>query len=170
MRELVATLIEQVSRQGNELRYRQARVDQLTHEMAVVRRLQFAARSDRLGSGQSWVPKEAIEADLQAFSHELDALQLAKPDEGRDETPKRQPLPTNLPRIEFRHEPENRVCGCGPAVGDGPADPPGARWAARTATEQLCGLQPICRHRMDRPMSEGSAHSVGVLLGVSSIK
>ena len=116
LRERAATLIEKVSRQDNELRYRQARIDQLTHEIAVLRRLQFAARSERLDSGQRSLLEEAIEADLQALSHELEALQPAKPDEGRKETPKRQPLPTNLPRIEVRHEPENTVCGCGCAL------------------------------------------------------
>jgi transposase len=35
LRELAATLIEKVSRQDNELRYRQARIDQLTHTLLI---------------------------------------------------------------------------------------------------------------------------------------
>ncbi len=116
LRELATTLIEKVSRQDNELRFRQARIDQLTHEMAVLRRLQFAARSERLDSGQRSLLEEAIDADLQALSHELEALQPPKPDQSPRTAPKRQPLPTNLPRVEVRHEPERTVCGCGCAL------------------------------------------------------
>ena len=116
LRELAATLIEKVSRQDHELRFRQARIDQLTHEMAVLRRLQFAARSERLDSGQRSLLEESIDADLEAIGQELQALQPAAREGERKATPKRQPLPANLPRVEVRHKLQNTVCGCGCAL------------------------------------------------------
>lgn len=116
LRALAATLIEKVSRQDHELRFRQARIDQLTHEMALLRRLQFAARSERLDSGQRSLLEESIDADLEAIGQELEALQPAARDQERKATPKRLPLPANLPRVDVRHEPQNTLCGCGCAL------------------------------------------------------
>ena len=45
LREFAAGLIERLTRQDHELRYKQLKIDQLTHEMAVLRRWKFAARS-----------------------------------------------------------------------------------------------------------------------------
>ena len=38
LRELAAGLIDRVARQDQELRYRQLKIEQLTHEMAVLKR------------------------------------------------------------------------------------------------------------------------------------
>jgi len=48
LREFAADLIDRVTRQDQELRYKQLKIEQLTHEMAVLKRWKFAARSEQL--------------------------------------------------------------------------------------------------------------------------
>ena len=112
LREFAVGLIEQVSRQDQELRCKQLKIDQLTHEMAVLRRWKFAARSEQLHGEQRLLFDETVLADLEAIALELAALKpkVAPPPK---EQPKRAPLPPHLPRVEVRHEPEQTLCRCG---------------------------------------------------------
>jgi transposase len=116
LREFAAGLIERVTRQDQELRYRQLKIDQLTHEMAVLRRWKFAARSEQMHGAQGSLLAEAIDADLEAIDAELAALRSTTPAQPPKEQPRRTPLPPHLPRIEVRHEPEQTVCSCGCAM------------------------------------------------------
>ena len=116
LRDFAANLIEHVARQDNELRCRQLKIEQLTHEMAVLKRWKFAARSEQLHGVQGSLLDEAIEADLEALAAELDALRPAKDTPPPKDQPKRAPLPAHLPRVDVRHEPEVTVCGCGCAM------------------------------------------------------
>ena len=113
LRVFAAGLIEQVGRQDRELHRRQLKIDQLTHEMAVMRRWKFAARSEQLHGEQRHLFEEAIEADLEALGLELSALTPAVANEPAKQLPRRAPLPAHLPRIDIRHEPEHTVCSCG---------------------------------------------------------
>lgn len=106
LRELAARLI-------TEVRHKQATIDKLTHEMAVLKRLKFAAKSEAFTGEQKSLLEEAIDADLEALSRELEREQQAAARPTPKEQPKRQPLPASLPRREIRHEPESTVCGCG---------------------------------------------------------
>lgn len=112
LREFAAGLIEQVARQDEELRCKQLKIDQLTHEMAVLRRWKFAARSEQLHGAQRVLFDETVLADLEAIALEIAALKpkVAPPPK---EPPKRAPLPSHLPRVEVRHEPEQTRCRCG---------------------------------------------------------
>ena len=67
LREFAAGLIERVTRQDQELRYKQLKIEQLTHEMAVLKRWRFAARSEQLHGVQGSLLEETIEADLEAI-------------------------------------------------------------------------------------------------------
>jgi transposase len=96
-----------------EVRHKQATIDKLTHEMAVLKRLKFAARSETFSGEQKSLLEEAIDADLEALGRELEREQPAASTPAQKEQPKRQPLPAHLPRREIRHEPESTVCGCG---------------------------------------------------------
>jgi transposase len=106
LRELTARLIA-------EVRHKQATIEKLTHEMAVLRRLKFAARSEAFTGEQKSLLEEAIDADLEALGLELEREQPTPPRASPKEQPKRQPLPAHLPRREIRHEPDSTVCGCG---------------------------------------------------------
>src|SRR5690348_5799270 len=116
LRDFAAGLIDRVARQDDELRGRQLKIELLTHEIGVLKRWKFAARSEQVHGEQRSLLDEAIEADLEALAAELDALQPAKDRAPAKDQPKRAPLPAHLPRIEVRHEPEVTVCGCGCAL------------------------------------------------------
>jgi len=113
LRHFAAELIEKVGRQDHELRCRELKIEQLTHEMAVIKRWKFAARSEQLHGEQRHLFEEAIDADLEAIGRELAALASTPPRESTKQVPRRAPLPAHLPRVDIRHEPERTVCGCG---------------------------------------------------------
>jgi transposase len=111
-----------------ELNWRQSRIDQLTHEIAVLRRLKFAATSERIaregGPEQASLWGADLDADLAAIEAELNALReppsdtpaaSASPEHPRS-TPKRAALPADLPRTVVTHEPVSTTCGCGAAL------------------------------------------------------
>jgi transposase len=120
LREFAASLIDKVARLGSdnarlnsENRLKQLKIDQLTHEMAVLRRWKFGERSEQLAGEQKTLFDETIDADLAAIELELDALRGAPATTQPKDQPKRTALPANLPRREIRHEPESTTCGCG---------------------------------------------------------
>jgi len=97
-----------------QLRHAQALNDKLTHELALLRRLKFAAHSERLSAEQRHLFEEAIEADLGAVEAEIDQLEAADPQpQPTKRTARRQALPAELPRREIRHEPPSSICACG---------------------------------------------------------
>jgi hypothetical protein len=113
LRALAAQLMTQVGEKERELHYRQTRIDQLTHELAVLKRLQFGKRSEQLDTEQMSLLDEAIDADLAALEAELEQLQPETPPGKQRQQPKRSPLPPQLPRTEIHHEPEDTSCACG---------------------------------------------------------
>ena len=106
-------LREMTTRLFTELRHSQALNAKLSHENALLKRMKFAAQSERFNAEQRSLLEDEIEADLAAVAHEIEQLQppAAAPD--AKQQPKRQPLPANLPRREIRHEPESTTCQCG---------------------------------------------------------
>src|SRR5882672_1377091 len=111
VRELTAQLII-------ELRHKQAVIEKLTHEMAVLKRLRFAARAESFNAEQKSLLEEAIDADLEALRRqtETEREQAAAEQPSERQQPRRQALPAHLPRREIRHEPEATVCSCGCAL------------------------------------------------------
>jgi len=83
LRQAVRTLM-------SEIAFKQATIDKLTHEMAVLKRLKFAARSETFTGEQKSLLEEAIDADLEALAREIEREQPARPprsSEGTAETP-----------------------------------------------------------------------------------
>jgi len=121
LREFAAGLMKQVedlrgevTAKSQELVYRQTRIDQLTHEMAVLKRYQFGKRSEQLDSTQASLLDESIDADIAAIEEEL--AQLSTKSAASADAPqklKRARLPASLPRTVIHHEPESTLCGCG---------------------------------------------------------
>jgi hypothetical protein len=73
LRSVAAALIERVARMDGDIarlssdnRLKQFKIDQLTHEMAVLRRWKFAASSERLGGEQKVLFEEMLDAGLAA--------------------------------------------------------------------------------------------------------
>ena len=121
LREMVTELMAQVGENAKtiaskdrEILYRQTRIDQLTHEMAVLKRWKFGRSREQLDQAQASLLDEAIDADIAAIEEELE--QLAPSTKTNAETrkqPKRAALPPELPRVEMHHEPASTTCACG---------------------------------------------------------
>lgn len=116
LREFAAGLMDTLAGKDRELTFKQLKIDQLTHEMAVLKRWKFAARSEQLHGAQGSLLDETIEADLEAIGLELAALRVPERTPPPKDKPKRTALPAHLPRVDVRHEPEQTVCGCGCAM------------------------------------------------------
>ena len=110
----IASLDQTITSKDREILYRQAKIDQLTHEMAVLKRWKFGRSREQLDAGQASLLDETIDADIAAIEQELQAL--APPDKAAKEPrqqPKRAALPPELPRVELHHEPDSTTCSCG---------------------------------------------------------
>jgi len=116
LREFAANLIETLANRDRELHHKQLKIEQLTHEMAVLKRWKFAARSEQLHGAQRSLLDETIDADLEAIATELATLRAPERTLPAKDQPKRSPLPAHLPRVEVRHEPEQTICSCGCAM------------------------------------------------------
>ena len=120
LREMLASLMGHVSakeaqivRHQTELKHSQALCAKLTHENALLKRMKFAAQSERFNADQRSLLEDEIEADLAAVTIEIEQLQPPVVAPKVKQQPKRQPLPANLPRRVIRHEPESTTCQCG---------------------------------------------------------
>jgi transposase len=96
-----------------EMHAKQALIDKLTHEMATLKRIKFAATSEAYTGEQQRLLFETIEADLAALQAEIDQVEPEAADQREKQPPKRAPLPANLPRREIVHEPDSTTCRCG---------------------------------------------------------
>ena len=79
LRALARTRIDQaashkalIAGQERELKYRQTTIDQLTHDMAVLKRWQFGRSGERLDPRQFSLLDETIDADIAAVELELE--------------------------------------------------------------------------------------------------
>src|SRR5574343_1463043 len=107
MRQLVQRLM-------GELKHKQALLDKLAYEMALLKRLKFAAKTEALNTDQRSLLEEALEEDLQAVQEEIEQMQPVAERAERAQ-PKRLPLPAQLPRQHFEHEPQQNEC-CGQSM------------------------------------------------------
>lgn len=98
-----------------EAAFKQAVIEKLTHENALLKRLKFAAQSERFNAEQKSLLDETLDSDLAAVAAEIEALQPSRAT-GERKQPRREKLPAHLPRRDVRHEPENTTCSCGQAL------------------------------------------------------
>ena len=89
--------------------------EQLTHEIAILRRHRFGKRSEAKGrSPQQSLLDDLVDEDLAALDTELEKLAECEPKTAaRPAKPRRQSLPPQLPRTEIHHDPESTTCDCG---------------------------------------------------------
>jgi transposase len=110
----IAVKDQVIATKDSDILYRQAKIDKLTHEMAVLKRWRFGRSREQLDSGQVSLLEETIEADIAAIEQELQNLApAAKTHSIPRQQPKRTALPAELPRVELRHEPDSTTCNCG---------------------------------------------------------
>ena len=68
LRELAAQLMTQVAGKDSEIRFKDARNAQLTHEIAVLKRLKFAARSEKFDLEQQSLLDETVDGKHPAMA------------------------------------------------------------------------------------------------------
>ena len=61
-----------IERHEREAAFNRATIDKLTHEMAVLKRLKFAAKSEAFTAEQKSLLEETIDADLAALAQEIE--------------------------------------------------------------------------------------------------
>jgi len=106
-------LREMTTRLMTELRHQRALNEKLAYENALLKRMKFAAQSERFSAEQRSLLEDEIDADLAAVAKEIEQLGTPAAAPQDKQQPKRQPLPANLPRREIRHEPDCTTCRCG---------------------------------------------------------
>jgi transposase len=112
LRDAVRTLMADVASKSTEIAFKQATIDKLAHEMAVLKRLRFAAKSEALNAEQKSRIEETIDTDLVVLALEIEQRAPSKNSVDKQQ-PKRVALPADLSRTEHHHEPENTACSCG---------------------------------------------------------
>ena len=113
----ITSLEKTLCSKDREILYRQAKIDQLTHEMALLKRWKFGRSREQLDSTQASLLDEAVDADIAAIGEELEHLAPAPIiDAAPRQQPRRAALPPELPRVDQHHEPDSTICttaGCG---------------------------------------------------------
>ena len=119
LRALVADQLQIIARHERTITERDANIAKLNAEITRLRRVQFAARSEKMDPAQRQLFEETMAADIAAVEAELEALQsppATEPSRPR-RSPIRRALPEDLERVETRHEPASCECGqCGGAL------------------------------------------------------
>lgn len=105
-----AQLRELTVRLTAEVKHKQALIDKLTHENALLKRMKFAAHSERFDAEQFSLLDDAVTEDVAGDADAPVAQAMAR---SARMHPKRQLLPPQLPRREVLHEPDSTVCQCG---------------------------------------------------------
>ena len=104
---------ETLASKDREIKYRQSKIAQLTHEMAVLERWKFSRSREYLDSTQASLLDETIDADIAAIELELEHLAPAPP---ADAASRQRPRRAALPRVDQHHELDSTTCtteGCG---------------------------------------------------------
>lgn len=101
-----------IARRDESIRTRDIHIEALTREVARLRRVQFAAKSERMDPEQRALFDDTMAADLAAAEAALEALRtpsIETPATPRV-APKRRPLPPELPRVTTVHAPDCSGC------------------------------------------------------------
>jgi transposase len=111
LRQVAASLFNVVEAKETELKWKDLKISQLSHEMAILKRWRFGRATEAFHGLQRSLLEESIDEDLGAIEIEVDAVRdTPKP----KKAPVRTRLEVDLPRVEIPpHEPDSTVCQCG---------------------------------------------------------
>ncbi len=110
LRQLSASLLATVEQKNQEIQWKDLKISQLTHEMAILKRWRFERGAEEFHGQQRSLLDETIGEDLGAIEIELNELRgSALP----KKIPVREHLPLDLPRVQVPHEPDSTLCQCG---------------------------------------------------------
>jgi len=119
---LVQSLLDQAKKETEkyetDLQAKDLKIQALILELAHLRRIRYGVKSEALSSVQRDLFEETCIEDIAALQAEVEQAESDHADSTvtKPKRPRagRQPLPSHLPRIEHRHEPESCQCGqCG---------------------------------------------------------
>ncbi|MEX5591434.1 IS66 family transposase [Pseudomonas orientalis] len=113
LRALAAQLMSKVDTMGRKIHRDETIIEQLTHEIAILKRHKFAKRSEQISPAQGSLLDDLLNTDLEAIEADLKALHPAPAQIEPRQQPKRAPLPPQFPRTVIHHEPDNTQCACG---------------------------------------------------------
>ena len=113
MHQVLVRQDQLLARHQDEIRYKEARIAQLTQEVAMLRRYRFGKKGEQLTGSQGSLLEETVAADIAAIEAELELLSGRPSERKKIRQAKRAPIPEHLPRIEVRHEPDSTSCQCG---------------------------------------------------------
>lgn len=103
----------ELSQRDKTLQHYKIRSEQLTHELAILKRHRFGQRSEAGGSGQYRLLDEIVDEDLAAVESELTLLTNAPKPARVPRKPARQSLPAELPCTNIHRNPDSTTCTCG---------------------------------------------------------
>ncbi len=113
LRAVATELFDHLESKDRAVHDRDAVIEKHAHELALLKRHEFARRSEQFKGVQGRLLEELIDADLAAMEAELAELRPAEAHAAPlKQQPKRAPLPPQLPRTLIHHEPENTQCRC----------------------------------------------------------
>ena len=119
---LVQALLDQVKKDAEkyetDIQAKDLKIQALILELAHLRRIRYGIKSEALSSVQRDLFEDTCNEDLAALEAAVEQAEgdLAGTTVTKPKRPRagRQPLPSHLPRIEHRHEPDSCQCGqCG---------------------------------------------------------
>ena len=113
LRALAAQLMSKIDTQDRKIHRDETIIEQLAHEIAILKRHKFAKRSEQISPAQGSLLDDLLNTDLEAIEAELRALRPAPAQTEPRQQPKRAPLPPQFPRTVIHHEPDNTQCTCG---------------------------------------------------------
>jgi transposase len=110
LRQLSASLLARLEQKNQEIQWKDLKISQLTHEMAILKRWRFGRAAEAFQGQQRSLLEDSIGEDLGAI--EIELKQLREPALPK-KIPVREHLPLDLPRVEVPHEPDSTLCPCG---------------------------------------------------------
>ena len=116
----IDALDKRVHSQAQGIKWRDAKIESITFQLAKLKAWRFGARTERMNAEQREIFEETFAADQASLEAQLAALHSSTPDgspggsrapeDQKRRQPKREALPPHLPRVDQRIEPEDTRC------------------------------------------------------------
>lgn len=114
LRQMVREQLAGVAEREAVIERRDRHIERLNQEVARLRRIRFAARSERMDPTQREMFEEAVAQDIAELEAKLDDARSKPATPAKRRKPRRRTLPDDLPRETTVHEPEHCDCrSCG---------------------------------------------------------
>lgn len=106
---------KRIDSQAQAIKWRDAKIESITFQLARLKAWKFGAKTERMNAEQREIFEETLAADQASLEAQLAALQASSPSRAAPEqqsrrSPKREPLPAHLARVDQRIEPEDTHC------------------------------------------------------------